>query len=108
MCIHESVVFPSQPVPSPAPPTLLLPASSATSVGSPTHSTVTPEENEAYLRTHHELQMYVPLLNRMMNRMTKEGEEVQRSEQYMKLKSLLSLLQDKKKRCVRVCVSVCV
>ena len=106
--VHVSVVFLSQPVPSPAPPTPLLPASPATSVGSPTHFTVTLEENEAYLRTHHNLQMYVPLLNRMVNRMTKkEGEEAQRSEQYMKLKSLHSLLQDSKKRYVYVCVCVC-
>ena len=91
----------SQPVPSPAPPpTPLLPASPATSVGSPAHSSVTPEENEAYLRTHHELQVYLPLLTRMMNRtLKKEGEDAHKSEQYMKLKSLHSLLQDDKKRC---------
>ena len=90
-------------VPSPAPPTPLLPASPATSVGSPAHSTVTPEENEAYLRTHHELQNYVPLLTRMMNHMLKkDGEDAQKSEKYMKLKSLHSLLQDDKKRYVHV------
>ena len=102
MCDISCMWPPVQPIPSPAPPTPLLPASPATSVGSPAHSTITPEENEAYLRTHHELQKYLPLLNRMMNRqLKKEGEDAHKSEQYMKLKSLHSLLQDDKKRWVR-------
>lgn len=70
------------------------------SVGSPAHnSTVTPEENEAFLRIHHDLQKYVPLLTRMINRLLKkDGEEAQKSEQLTKMKSLLNLLQDDTKR----------
>ena len=98
--VHVCTCGSLQPAPSPAPPTPLLPASPATNVDSPApHSMVTPEENEAYLRIHHDLQKYIPLLSRMMNKIVKkEGEDAQKSEQFLKLKSLHSLLHDEKKR----------
>eukprot|EP00731_Ephydatia_muelleri_P023523 Em0015g1106a len=56
-------------VTSPAPATPILPPSPATAGNSPAHQpSMTPEENEAYLRKFQELQMYVPLLDRMLSK----------------------------------------
>ena len=84
-------------MPSPAPATPLLPASPATSVGSPAPA-MTPEENEAYLRKLGELQRYSPLLQRMLTKLSKDSEDKKRSDQYMKLRSLYNLMQDTNRR----------
>ena len=88
---------PSQPVPSPAPPTPLCPTSPATSgIGSPaTQPAMTPEENEAYLRKLSELQKYIPLMSKWINKLSRDD---RKSDQILKLKSLYNLLQDDKKR----------
>ena len=94
-------IEPFQSVPSPAPPTPILPASPATTLGSPaSQPTMTPEENEAYVRKLQELQKYVPLLTRMLDRLKKQQpmEDNKRSDQYVKLRSLYNLLQDQNKR----------
>ena len=87
-----------QVAPSPAPPTPLLPASPITGVGSPTQPTMTPEENEAYLRKLGELQRYLPLMSRMLNRLSKTPPDERRNDQYLKLRSLHNLLQDTNRR----------
>ncbi|XP_064392740.1 mediator of RNA polymerase II transcription subunit 15-like isoform X2 [Halichondria panicea] len=83
-------------VPSPAPPTPLLPASPATSgVGSPAQQpSITPEENEVYMRKLAELQKYIPLLQKWISKLTKED----RNNQLPKLKQLYSLLSSNNKR----------
>lgn len=84
---------------SPAPATPILPPSPATAGNSPAHQpSMTPEENEAYLRKFQELQMYVPLLERMLTRVTKQPNDDRRNDQCTKLKSLHGLLQDNSKR----------
>ena len=86
----------TQGVPSPAPPTPLLPASPATSgVGSPAQQpSITPEENEVYMRKLAELQKYIPLLQKWISKLTKED----RNNQLPKLKQLYSLLSSSNKR----------
>lgn len=88
------------PVPSPAPPTPLLPASPATSgIGSPAQQPMmTPEENEAYLRKLNELQRYAPLLNKWITRLSQSHGDNRRNDQYVKLKSLYNLLSNEQRR----------
>ena len=90
---------PTQPVPSPAPPTPLLPASPATcGIGSPAQQPMmTPEENEAYLRKLNELQRYTPLLNKWINRLS-QSQDNRRNDQYVKLRSLFNLLSNEQRR----------
>lgn len=89
----------TQPVPSPAPPTPLLPASPATcGIGSPAQQPLmTPEENEAYLRKLNELQRYAPLLNKWIARLS-QSQDNRRNDQYVKLKSLYNLLNNEQRR----------
>ena len=95
-CVHCPYL---QPVPSPAPPTPLLPASPATSsIGSPAQQPLmTPEENEAYLRKLNELQRYAPLLNKWIARLS-QSQDNRRNDQYVKLKSLFNLLNNEQRR----------
>ena len=64
---------------------------------------MTPEENETYVRKLTELQRYIPLLSKWLNKLKRDEKK---SDQYQKLKNLNSLLQDSNRRCVCVCVSV--
>ena len=91
----QSLVF-VQGVPSPAPPTPLLPASPATSgVGSPAQQpSITPEENEVYMRKLAELQKYIPLLQKWISKLAKED----KNNQLPKLKQLYNLLSSSNKR----------
>ena len=105
-CTHLYLVYiqtQQQPVPSPAPPpTPLFPASPATSIGSPAQQpSMTPEENEAYVRKLSEYQKYIPLLQKWIQRL---GKDEKKGDQYGKVKSLLSLLQNDQRRYVCVCV----
>lgn len=95
-----NILYPLQPVPSPAPPTPLLPASPATSgIGSPAQQPLmTPEENEAYLRKLNELQRYTPLLSKWINRLSQSQGDNRRNDQYVKLKSLFNLLNNEQRR----------
>ena len=71
--------------------------------GSPGQPTMAPEANEAYMRKLQELEMYVPLVARMLERLKRQqGDERTNSEQFQKLNSLYSLLTDKSKRYVHV------
>ena len=86
----------SQPENSPATPSEPLPSALPTASGScPAHATPTSAENEeaVYLRTHRELQAYLPLVSHMMSHIRKKKEGV-KSQQYSKLKSLEYVLQD--------------
>ena len=89
-----------QPVPSPAPPTPLLPASPATSgIGSPAQQPLmTPEDNEAYLRKLNELQRYTPLLSKWITRLSQSQGDNRRGDQIVRLKSLHNLLNNEQRR----------
>lgn len=96
---HTHVPLPQSGVTSPAPATPILPPSPAAAVNSPAQQpSMTPEENEAYLRKFNDLQGYIPLLERMLSRVIRQTTDDRRNEQYQKLKSLHSLLQDNLKR----------
>ena len=56
---------------------------------------MTPEENELYVRKLGELQKYIPLMSKWMNKLSKDG---RKSDQFLKLKSLYNLLQDNNRR----------
>ena len=67
--------------------------------GSPGQPAMGPEANEAYMRKLQELQVYVPLVARMIERLNRQqGDDRTKNEQYLKLNSLYSLLNDKNKR----------
>ena len=69
--------------------------------GSPGQPYMTPEANEAYMRKLQELEVYVPLVARMIDRLKRQqGDDRANSEQFVKLNSLYSLLTDKNKRYV--------
>lgn len=58
-----------------------------------------PEVNEAYMRKLQELQKYVPLVARMIDKLNRQqGDSSTKNEHYMKLNSLYSLLTDQSKR----------
>ena len=59
---------------------------------------MTPEENEAYLRKLGELQRYLPLMSRFLNRLSKAPLDERRNDQYVKLRNLHNLLQDTNRR----------
>lgn len=68
-------------------------------LGSPAQQPImTPEENEAYFRKFGELQRYIPLLARMLTKLSKQQGDDRRSDQYMKLRNLYNLLQDQSRR----------
>lgn len=56
---------------------------------------MTPKENKAYLRKLGELQKYIPLLPKWINKLSKDH---RMSDQFHKLKSLFNLLQDNRRR----------
>ena len=101
-CVHVYVCMSLhlQPVPSPAPPTPLLPASPATcGIGSPAQQPLmTPEDNEAYLRKLNELQRYTPLLSKWITRLSQSQGENRRGDQIVRLKSLYNLLNNEQRR----------
>ncbi len=57
---------------------------------------MTPEDNEAYIRKLGEMQKYIPLMSKWMNKLSKDD---RKSDQFLKLKSLYNLLQDNNRRC---------
>ena len=56
---------------------------------------MTPEENEAYIRKLGELQKYIPLLSKWINKVSNDD---RKGDQYIKLKSLFNLLRDSNRR----------
>ena len=58
---------------------------------------MSPEANEAYMSKLQELEMYVPLVARMIERLKRQPGD-KNSEQFQKLKALYSLLTDKSLR----------
>ena len=87
---------PSPQVPIPSPNTPWNPNSPA-HAGSPSQPVVPPEANAAVLNKLQELQPYVPLLARMIDRLEKtlnDGDKT-KNDQYVKLNSLLNVIQSK-------------
>ena len=72
---------------------------SSMAAGSPGQPAMGPEANKAYVRKLQELQVYVPLVARMIGRLNRQQvDDRTKNEQYIKLNSLYSLLTDKNKR----------
>ena len=72
---------------------------SSMAANSPGQPAMPPEANEAYMRKLQELQVYVPLVARMIDRLNKQQtDDRTKNEQFIKLNSLYSLLTDKNKR----------
>lgn len=94
-----------QPAQAPSPRGLMVNSPStpwnpsSMAAGSPGQPAMPPEANEAYIRKLQELQPYVPLVARMIDKLNRQqGDDKTKSEQYLKLNSLYSLLTDKNKR----------
>ena len=62
-------------------------------------SAISPEENDAYVRKLQELQPYVPLVAKMIEKFNRQqGDDETKTERSRKLVSLYSLLTDTNKR----------
>ena len=98
-----------QPAQAPSPRGLMVNSPStpwnpsSMAVGSPGQPAMPPEANEAYMRKLQELQPYVPLVARMIEKLNRQqGDDRTKTEQYLKLNSLYSLLTDRNKRLILV------
>ena len=60
---------------------------------------ISPEENYAYMRLIQDLQPYVPLLARLIEKLShQQGDDEKKTEQYLKLNRIYSILTDRNER----------